>query len=271
MDSSNETTALTTRGREVHYEKNDLGFACPDGCSVIENPETRSRVPEIHHNAKGERMCSGRRSSWTPSNPVLCTSTIIYPNGRCQKHGGPTPSGIGSPQFKTGRASRHLPTRLISKYQEALDDPELMGLATDLAMVDARMNDLHEQLDEGGAGKIMLEIDDAVQAFKFANEDNDRKAMRESWRRLEDAVKRGRTESSIWAELFLLRDQKRKLTLAEAKRLQITDQMVKVTQVNLLISALLDSVRKNVKDRKTLAAVSEDFNRIMNGPGPRTS
>jgi hypothetical protein len=232
----------------------------------IINPNKRSRVPEILTNEKGERVCSAKRASWRPDNPVICMSTAIFENGRCIKHGGPSPKGIASPHFKSGKSSRHLPTRLITKYQEALEDPELMSLESDLAVVTARIEDLHEQLDEGGAGSIMMEVDDAMQAYKYALGDNDKKAMREAWRRLESSVKKGKKESSVWQELFDLRDQKRKLALSEAKRLQTMDQMIKVTQVNLLISALLDAVRENVTDRTALARISEKFVRLTQGP-----
>jgi hypothetical protein len=226
-----------------------------------------SRVTTILYNDKGTRTCSAKRASWTPDDPKICASTSLYENGRCKKHGGATPKGIASPHFKTGKHSRHLPSRLLDKYQEALEDPELMSLESDLALVQARINDLLEQLDEGGAGKIMLEVSDAVDSFEYANQDNDRKAMREAWRRIKEAVEKGKTESSVWAELYLMRDQKRKLTLAEAKRLQTMDQMIKVTQVNLLISALLDAVRQNVSDKTALAKISEAFVRITQGPG----
>ncbi len=227
---------------------------------------SRKNKIEVQYNDKGVAMCSAKRSSWTPENPRICTTTAIYSNSRCRMHGGPTPGGISSPHFVTGASSKHLPTRLIGKYQEALEDPTLMGLMTDIAMVETRINDLHEQLDQGGAGKIMVEVNDAMESFQYASQDNDRKAMRESWRRLEDAVKRGKGEASVWGELFDMRDQKRKLVLAESKRLQTMDQMVKVTQVNLLVSALLDAVRQHVTDRKILAKVSESFTRIMSGP-----
>lgn len=214
-------------------------------------------------------MCSAKRASWTPENPKICTSTILYENGRCVKHGGPTPVGIASPHYKGGTSSRHLPTRLLSKYEEAIQDPELMSLETDIAMVQMRMNDLLTQLDEGGAGKIMFEVDDALKSFKDANEDGDHKAMKESWRRLEEAIERGKGEAGTWAELYAMRDQKRKLTLAEAKRLQTMDQLIKVTQVNLLIAALLDSVRKNVTDKTALANISRDFVQLTQGPNPK--
>lgn len=58
----------------------------------------------------------------------------------CYHHGGRTPSGIAAPSFKTGRYSKHLPTRLLATYEDAKRDPNLLVLQDELALVDARIS-----------------------------------------------------------------------------------------------------------------------------------
>jgi hypothetical protein len=233
----------------------------------VKNTRERSRIPVIYTNPRGKTVCSALISDGSR----FCESEFILSNGRCKRHGGMTPSGVASPHFKSGRHSRQLPTRLLERYEEALSDPEMHSLEAEIALVDARIADLLAQCDDGGGGDIFFEIDDAFASFKTASQDGDRRIMRESLARLDSAVARGKSEQDIWVEIRALQEQRRKLVLSEAKRLQTTNQMVTVTRVNLLISALLDAVRQEVTDRSTLARVSERFVRITQGEAKKLS
>jgi hypothetical protein len=52
-------------------------------------------------------------------------------NGRCRMHGGTTPKGVDSPQYKTGRYSKYVSQDLQSSIQ-ALDEYPLLDLADEL-------------------------------------------------------------------------------------------------------------------------------------------
>jgi hypothetical protein len=82
----------------------------------------------------------------------------------CKWHGGKTPIGVASPHFRTGRYSRHLPANLAGRLVEALNDPDLLGLQDDIALIDVRICDLLHTLDESAAsdGKQWQEITDLI-------------------------------------------------------------------------------------------------------------
>lgn len=69
------------------------------------------------------------------------------PNGRCRIHGGKSPSGIAHPNFKTGRYSKDIPTRLSKGYQEALSDPDLLQLNDEIRLTDSLMSELLERFE----------------------------------------------------------------------------------------------------------------------------
>jgi hypothetical protein len=222
------------------------------------NPDRTSRVEFIYTNPEGQIICSAFRKD----GRTVCTSTMLMPNGRCKKHGGNTPSGVASHAFKTGKSSKYLPTRLLERYEEALGDETLMDMTEDLAVIDARLSDLYIQLDEGGGGEIFKIAQEAFASFNAASQDGDTQAMRENLRRLGTALNDGAKDSYLWTEIRQLQEQRRKIILSTAKHLQLTNQTITVTKVNLLISALLDSVRRNVADKQLLGRISADFMRI---------
>jgi hypothetical protein len=224
----------------------------------IQNSDRTSRVKYIYTNPEGKQICSAFRKD----GRTVCTVMALMENGRCEKHGGATPSGIASAVFKNGKSSKYLPTRLLSRYEEALNDDTLSDMTEDLAVIDARLSDLFLQLDDGGGGEIFLEATEAFTSFKHANQDGDKQAMRESLRRLEVSLQRGTKDGYLWTEIRTLQEQRRKIILSQAKHLQLTNQTIAVTKVNLLIAALLDSVRRNVTDRSALSRINNDFLRL---------
>ena len=64
------------------------------------------------------------------------------PNGVCRVHGGQSRAGFEHPSLKHGRYSKHLPTKAMAEFQQALHDPELLSLRNDIALVDVRLNEL---------------------------------------------------------------------------------------------------------------------------------
>lgn len=223
------------------------------------NPNKHSSVKYVYKNENGTQVCSSMRSGGTK----LCVSTILMENGRCKYHGGMSVSGVAHPSFKHGRMARSLPSRLVERYEEALQDDKLTDFTEDLAIIETRIDDIFKQMDEGGGAEIFKEVKDSFTSFQHASQDGDQQAMRESLRRLDSAIKRGSGESYLWTELRALQEQRRKAILAQAKHMQLTNQMVPVKQVNVLVSALLDSVRRNVTDHKVLRDINSDFRKII--------
>lgn len=66
----------------------------------------------------------------------------------CKFHGGASLQGIASPQFKTGRYSKYLPTKLAESYHIAIEDPELLSLRHEIGMVDAYVSDQLERFGD---------------------------------------------------------------------------------------------------------------------------
>lgn len=60
----------------------------------------------------------------------------------CHMHGGKTRGGMASPVLKHGRYSKFLPTHLMERYQESLNDSDLLSLREEIALIDARLSEL---------------------------------------------------------------------------------------------------------------------------------
>jgi hypothetical protein len=80
-----------------------------------------------------------------------CRRPAVPGRNVCRYHGGATPRGIASPNFKHGKYSKDLPKGLIARYEQAAQDPELLALRDEIALLDARMVELMHKLGGGEA------------------------------------------------------------------------------------------------------------------------
>ena len=177
-------------------------------------------------------------------------------------HGGTSKSGIASGTFKTGRYSKHLPTRMAARYLEAESDGELISLRSDVALLDARIADLLARVDTGESGRIWSETRAAFNDLRAANRKGDQAAATAAFMQLDQLISDGQTDYATWAEVVNLVEQRRRTVDSERKHLQQMGQLVAVEQMMVLAGALLASVKQHVSDRDTLQLITTDFTRL---------
>lgn len=194
-------------------------------------------------------------------------------NGRCRMHGGKSLAGPASPAFKTGRYSKYLPARLTERYAEAVNDPELLALREDVALIDARLADLLRRVDSGESGQLWKDVRQAYQSFIKARRRGDDEAAAAAFDELGELIERGASDHAAWSEIAALLEQRRRLVESERRRLVEMQQVITAEQAMVLIAAVVDVVRKHVSDRHILSAISRDIGALTarNDPGAARS
>lgn len=181
----------------------------------------------------------------------------------CKIHGGASPVGIASPQFKTGRYSAHLPARLQDRYQASLTDTELLNNREEISLVDSRISDLLARVDTGESGERWEQVKKAFQAWRKAPLTEQAKAEME----LEAAILAGVSDHQAWRELGEQIDRRAALAEKEKKRLLDLQQYVTVDKLMGAVALLVDVVKRHVSDRNALAAIAADIRAVLHA-GP---
>ena len=185
------------------------------------------------------------------------------PNGRCRLHGGLQPNGLASPNFKDGRYSKYLPARLAGKYLEAQNDPELLNLAGEIGLVEARIAELLEGVDRDAVGRVWAKIratyDDLDLAMKTGDSNGTIACMVE----LGKLTRTGNRDYYAWEEIVKLIEQRRKLVDSERKRRVDMQNMITADRAMLLVSAIVGVIRDNVADRKVLTRISNEIGKLI--------
>lgn len=194
-----------------------------------------------------------------------CKQPAINGTTKCRYHGGASLVGIAHPNFKTGRYSKHLPTRLAARYGEALADPQLLELREEVALTQTRQTELLDQLDSGLSLARWRSAQAAYGDLLAAMQEKDGAGLQRAMIALEDALGVHVTnDAAVWEQVIELSEHRRRLVESEHKRLVSMQQLISAEQGMALIARLTESVRKHVSDPSILAAIAAELRRIIN-------
>ncbi len=213
----------------------------------------------------GERQrCGAKTRSGKP-----CKNPLVRGSRRCRMHRGTQPKGAASPSFKHGRYSKHLPTRLAARYEEALHDPQLLEQKAEIGLLDARLADLLGQVETGAGADLWKEIRSTYGDLRQALVEGDNAGVSMAMVGLDRQLKRIGHDQAAWREIYGLVEQRRKLVESERKHRLQERLVLTVEEAMWHLSALTDAVRKHVSDRDKLAAIYADYDRLTAGQAAR--
>ena len=191
-----------------------------------------------------------------------CERAAMHGSTVCYMHGGKSPKGIASSSFQTGKYSKYLPERLLERYHNAVADTQLLELDHEIALVDSRLADLLTRVDTGEAGKLWEKAqranDDIRKALHNENYGGVMIASEELDRLIGDRL----VDYQAWTEISAQLDQRRRLVESQRKRLVEQQQMITAEQAMLFVTAVIDTVRRNVTDKGALQAISIDIAKL---------
>jgi len=199
----------------------------------------------------------------TKSTGKPCRRDRITGKDVCWVHGGATPTGKASVHYKGKGHSRNLPTRLADKYQEAISNPELLSLRSDIALLDTRIAETIENIDTGPIGKLWGMVRSTYLDQQKAMSAGDAMETIKATQALDEITKRGFMDYINWDEIRGLLQERARLVSMENKILNDADLKVASEQVMLLVAAIANVVMENVTDNKIRAKISSGIDVLI--------
>jgi len=194
---------------------------------------------------------------------VGCNAFAMKGKKVCYTHGGATPSGMASPNFIHGRYSKAMPKRLLERFEAAHDDPDLLNLTSEIALVQARIEELVGRLDTAESGAVWRDLRSTWKDLGQAQRSGDKDAVKQYLDDLDTLIKRGYGDHANFQELGTNLELLRRLTESRRKHLLEMDTMVKAEEFGIFLAALRDSLLRHVQDRKILAAIQRDITDLL--------
>jgi hypothetical protein len=211
---------------------------------------------------KSYAICGRKTKDGTPCQ----RAPLRKGSGACRLHGGASPRGLAHWAWRHGRYARSLPAGLAEAYARSRADPDLISLRDEIAVVDARLSALFNDLPAGAPDWAALQTAwDSMVRAQGANDTMTATAHRAACQALMNEGSRG---ASLWAEVYAVLDLRRRLADSERRRLEALCANIPADRVLTLVAALATSVRTHVTDPEALQAISDDFERAL-PPGNR--
>lgn len=159
--------------------------------------------------------------------------------------------GIEHPNYQGRGYSKDIPTRLKERFEAALNDPNLISLQTEMALMDARLGEVLAKLPTGESGLAWDQLGTALANIKSALVDG-READAQWWLAQADKwMKHASSEASVWGECYAIIGQRRQLADTERKREEMLAGNMTTRQAMTFVAALQTAVMEEVSDDDT--------------------
>lgn len=204
------------------------------------------------------------------------------PNGKCYMHGGATPAGVACANFKDGSRSKeahlfHLPRRMAEEYKLGTNDPDILSMDADIALLFARQCDVLSRVDTGESGEMwasllgsLKEVARCRKAVQEALYHQDPveikqagKDLSEVLESIESLAQAGVSDYAAWREVKDLSERIRKARETEIKRRVQQQEMITQQRLDMTLGKVLLVLRSHILDRKMLGDVSADLRRVV--------
>lgn len=192
-----------------------------------------------------------------------CQQPAMHGMRVCYMHGGATKKvrGEASPHYKDGKHRRHknIPARMVEVYEASARDPELLSLREEIALVDARIDDLLARVDTGESGRLWRMLGDVYDDFYEAHVSKDGAKMALYLMQMGNLIQKGMGDFAIWDEMSGILDQRRRLTDSEARRLKDMQAMISASEAMDLMGEIVLILRKRIDDPQILEGIYRDI------------
>lgn len=195
----------------------------------------------------GYIQCGARTRKGVP-----CKRPPAVGRTRCNLHGGASPKGLSSPNFKHGRYSTDVPTRLAAKYQQAEADPQLLSNRSDIALLTARIGELIRRLHTGESGSLWQRL---LKSWDDVNKSTTPEELRTAMAAHGYILSQGANDEGVWQELVNTINDKSVLASREHSQLVDMHQMLSAEQALLLQGLILQAVEDCVADPTVRSAI----------------
>lgn len=131
---------------------------------------------------------------------------------------------------------------LQARFREAAQDPDLLSLERDVALLDARLMSLLEKA--GTSGPDWVKLKEARESLLVGRRTDNPVMQRDAINALVDLIAQGTSEWERWQQIDELIDSRRKLIEALHKHQVQNAQIVTLTQMQLLFTGLAQLIKQ---------------------------
>ncbi len=164
----------------------------------------------------------------------------------------------------------NLPQRMLDTYYSALTDERLYQLRSDIAILEARKQDLIKRVDTGDSTKFRTDLKELTNQFKMAQATGDADQSKAILLQLFTLIDRGYNDEMAWQNVQTTIESKGKQLEREFRHLEITHKVITVDKFMNEVAKLLDIIKGRFGD-EGYKLVLGDVYELLNIGNPNQS
>jgi len=201
-------------------------------------------VIRCHAESKKAKANGGTWPETQCKNPAKPGYTV------CRFHGMGALSTGGRP-ITHGGYSKRLPSALVVAYEASQNDPQLLSLRNEIALMEVRIGELVGKLgQEGIADTAVEEIKKGLALIRSGSRDD-------GIRMIEEAIVPIEQEQRVWDDVLKFIEEKRRLATSEISVLTQYGAVLTMQQFATIITRLLGLLEKYLSPDGLIAVASE--------------
>lgn len=169
--------------------------------------------------------------------------------------------GRDAGQFKHGRYSKCLPDRLLAKYEAKMNDPDILSLMDEIALIDAKLETVLEEYE--GSSRAWGRLTTLFADLRSGIHASDTEKIERCLDEMGTVIFTGRADSEQWSETMGLIGKRRELVESERRRAYDEHNAVTVDRLMVLIAVIVEIIRRNVKDKDVQRTIGEEIRRLI--------
>jgi hypothetical protein len=219
---------------------------------------------------------AARCTAKSKNSKKRCKNAAVAGSDKCRMHGGSTPRGIASPQFKDGRRSKYsyLPKQITERIDELTAD-SIKNLEENISIQRGMESRLMERFTAGSTLEKWEDLQQTVNLYETACEDSDdtdEPVDPQVWLdriigQIAAGLQDARAEGSLRRELQVVHESQRKLTETLTRSIKERSETVTEDQLKNIFTRLLHVIRNNISDRQTLSRIQKGVLEIIEPEG----
>ena len=214
---------------------------------------------------------SGRKrcTSWAYGQGRQCEKQAKDGMNKCPTHGGASLKGAAAPSYKHGKFSKYAPAGIAARIEEHVRDPELLNLTEDIAIWNARIELLIQELNGSGGPEAWLQLEvlytDLVNAIREQNTSEIAKNLNG----IGDLIQIAQSDYRTWNRIAGAQEHKIRIVGAEHKRRVDMQLLLDKTHLMLILDQVYNifvwSLERNIKDEQLRRRVTSDTSSGIRG------
>lgn len=162
----------------------------------------------------------------------------------CYFHGGMTPRGIASANFKTGEWAQDLPARMRDRAITSFADPDILSQKKAIAILEARFWDVMASSSNQESGELWEALHNARQRYYKATGKDAEKTRSEALADVWFLIVEGYNERQSWREMREIIQEMRTVRESEQKSLVNKQQSISTAEAMVMLGHVTFAVKE---------------------------